>query len=306
MAIPLLYCPFEPEVHPGASLAHENSIRWARSQGLLETEQRAMSAEKARTGWLAARAFPTAMPHGLQWAADWLVLFCTLDDHIEKQRYATEVESDLLELLNLFRSGTDCPRNGPFGSAMLDLRQRLLALAPSSHVTRFVDQLEELFEGFAIEARNRERDRIPDVASYLRLREVTVGLKVMFALAELLDGFSLSDDTRTHPVLRRLATRASNIVGWANDLFTYEKEVLHGEIHNLVMVLMNERGLTVSEAVQQAVALHDNEVRDFLGDVAQLPSLDLTDADVRSYVRMLKCWIRGHLDWARETGRYSA
>ena len=306
MAIPLLYCPFEPEVHPGASSVHENSIRWARSLGLLRTEQRAKTAEKARTGWLVARAFPTAIPQGLQWAADWLVLFCALDDYIEMQRRATSVAADLQDLLDLFRGGIERPRNGPFASAMLDLRQRLLALAPPSHVARFVDQLQELFEGFATEAQNRERDRIPDVASYLRLREVTVGLKVMFALAELLDGFNLSNDTRTHPALRQLATRTSNIVGWANDLFTYEKEIRQGEIHNLVMVLMNERRLTISEAVEQAVMLHDNEVRSFLEDVERLPSFDLTDADVRSYVKMLKCWIRGHLDWARETGRYPA
>ena len=46
------------------------------------------------------------------------------------------------------------------------------SLAPSAAVFHYA---QELFEGFATEAQNRERDRIPDVASYLRLREVTVG-----------------------------------------------------------------------------------------------------------------------------------
>jgi avermitilol synthase len=214
------------------------------------------------------------------------------------------VEAYLQDLLNLFRAGTASLPRHPLASAVMDLRQRLLELAPPGHFARFTDPLEELFEGFVTEARNRERAQIPDVASYLRLREVTVGLKAMFALADLLDGFNLSNETRAHPALRQLATRASNIVGWANDLFTYEKEILYGEIHNLVMVLMNEHRLTIPEAVEQAVKLHDNEVRSFLQEVEQLPSYDLIDADVRSYVEMLRRWIRGHLDWAQETGRY--
>jgi hypothetical protein len=93
-------------------------------------------------------------------------------------------------------------------------------------------------------------------------------------------------------------------VGWANDLFTYEKEIIQGEVHNLVLVLMNERRLTIAEAVAQTIALHDDEVRRFLQEVEQLPSFGLDHADVQRYVEMLRCWIRGHLDWAHETGRY--
>lgn len=306
MAAPSLYCPFEPEIHPDASSVHENSIRWARSRGVLHTKQREVTAEKARTGWLVARGFPAAAPQGLQWAADWLILFCALDDYIEMQRRAADVEPNLQNLLELFRSGNEQSRHVPFSAAMLDLRRRLLMLAPPGQVARFVDQLEKLFEGFVIEARNREHGFVPSLASYLQLREVTVGLKAMFAPAELLGGFSMPDDTYRHPALLQLVTRTSNIVGWANDLFTYEKEIRHGDIHNLVTVLMNERGLTVSQAVQQATKFHDDEVRRFQTDVERLPSFDLTGAAVDSYVRMLKCWIRGHLDWARETGRYAA
>jgi 5-epi-alpha-selinene synthase len=81
---------------------------------------------------------------------------------------------------------------------------------------------------------------------------------------------------------------------------------MHGgcRIHNLVLVLMNERGISLTEAVAQAVELHDNEVRSFLQCVEQLPSFGAADADVECYVEMLRCWIRGHLDWAHETGRY--
>jgi hypothetical protein len=60
----------------------------------------------------------------------------------------------------------------------------------------------------------------------------------------------------------------------------------------------------MAEARAEVVALHDNEVRSFLAEIAQLPSFGIADAGVQRYVAMLRCWIRGHLDWAHETGRY--
>jgi hypothetical protein len=299
-----LYCPFTPNVHADASAVHEGSVLWARSLGMLPTEQHVRSVQKGKVGWLIARAFPTAMLKGLQLVSDWTMLFCVLDDYIEKLPTSAQVESYLQNLLGLFRADIEGSFADPFALGMMDLRQRLLAMGPSCHFERFAARLGEMFAANVAEARNRERGQIPDYASYVELREVTIGLQVMFALAELLEGFNLSDCIREHPALQRLATRTSIIVGWANDLFTYEKEIIQGEMHNLVMVLMTERKLTISEAVAQAVALHDDEVKSFLQEVEQLPSFGIANAAVQRYVTMLQCWIRGHLDWAHETGRY--
>src|SRR5512140_199686 len=244
-----LYCPFTPKVHSDAASVHEGSVLWAQSLGLLPTEQHSRTAYKAKVGWLVARAFPTAMTSGLQLAADWTVLFCILDDYIEKLETADEVEACLQHLLDLLRADIAGSSDDPFAMAMLDLRQRLLAMASPSFVASFADRLEELFAGNVAEARHRENAQILDVDSYVQLRQVTIGLQVMFVLAELAEGLSLPDNTREHPALKKLATRTTNIVAWANDLFTYEKEILQGEMHNLVAVLMNERRLTITEAV---------------------------------------------------------
>jgi avermitilol synthase len=299
-----LYCPFTSKVHPDASAVHERSVLWARSLGMLPTEQHIQTAHHAKVGWLIARAFPTATPDGLQLIADWTMLFCALDDHIERRKTAAEVEAHLQHLLHVFQGDTTRCSEDPFATGMLNLRQRILAMASSSHLMNCAGRLAELFAGNVTEARERERAQIPDVASYLQLREVTIGLQVMLALADLFEGSDVPFCIRGHLALQKLATHASHIVGLANDLFTYEKEILQGEMHNVVLVLMNERRLTIAEAVAQAVALHDEEVRSFLRATAQLPCFGAADPGVQRHVEMLRCWIRGHLDWARETGRY--
>ena len=302
MAINSLYCPFPSKIHPEAAAVQDRSVAWAQSLGLIATEQHVRAAHDARHGWLMARAFPRVTLRALQLVTDWTLVFFALDDHVEEVGTAGEVAVYLEYLLDVFR-GAAGPFDDPFARAMIDLRARALALGSRSQIARFAGALEDLFAGFVAEAHHRDHARIPDVASYVRLREVTIGLHAILPLAELVGSFQLSGRVRDHAAVRRLATRASNIVGWANDLYTCEKEIAQGEIHNLVLVLRRERHLTLADAAGEVVAMHDREVKGFVREAAELPALG-ADPKVGRYVEMLMCWIRGHLDWARETGHY--
>jgi hypothetical protein len=296
-----LHCPFASKVHPDASLAQEASVQWAQAMGMLPTEQHVRGAQNAKVGWLVARGFPTASRDGLQLVADWTLWFCMLDDHIE-ELHCADLDGYLGRMLEILHSD-DVIAKDSFEVALGDLRRRVGAL-PTGTLERFREAVAELFAGFAQEAREHARGLVPPVATYLELREVTVGLKVILTLAEAVEAIDLPDDVLRHPAIRQLATRTCNIVGWSNDLFTYEKEMIQGEIHNLVMAVMIEDGKTLAEAVTVTVQRHDREVCGFIQDVELLPCFGAADPEVRRYVEMLRCWIRGHLDWARETGRY--
>lgn len=53
-------------------------------------------------------------------------------------------------------------------------------------------------------------------------------------------------------------------------------------------------------------SLHDAEVRAFEELARDLPSFGIHHQQVLRFVAILADWIRGHLDWAVETGRYVA
>jgi hypothetical protein len=93
-------------------------------------------------------------------------------------------------------------------------------------------------------------------------------------------------------------------VGWANDIFTYEKELAAGEVHNVIAVLMRTEQLPLDVALERARALHDAEVCAFLRLQARLDgSPDANDA-TGYRVAHLRHWIGGHLHWAQRNGRY--
>ncbi|XXF77782.1 hypothetical protein P2318_32740 [Myxococcaceae bacterium GXIMD 01537] len=303
-----LYCPFPPRVHSHVDAVNVRTVAWARAMGLCKTDAQAEKLLAQKMGWLVARAFPESNVAALQVAADWLTLFCVMDDRIEKLRSPTRAGAFVTCVLDVFNHDAEPgPTADPFVRAMGDLRQRLQRLGSERVVARYAARLRELYDYIMVETTNRSIQAIPRLNTYFRMRQVTIGLQPFFVLWEVAEGVTLADEVREHPALRTLAARASNIVGWANDLFTYPKELLEAEVHNLVLVLMNERGLSEDEAAVMVGRLHDAQMRAFLVEEQEVPSFGpLVDGEVQRFTAMLRCWIRGHLDWAHETGRYKA
>jgi hypothetical protein len=300
----LLDCPFESGLNPAAETVQRASVDWAVKTGTIRTSDR-KSLEGAQLGVLVSRAFQTAPADRLQIAADWTTLFCCIDDVIEgiRDRGGSGVASHLDALLRSFSWRTADPPV-QFSSALVDLRRRLDAVASPAWLSRFSMSLRELFSAWKLEATNRGRNIRPSVATYLKRRSTTIGLDPQFLLAELAEGIWLTEPHE--PVLERMKDCTRNCVAWANDLFTYEKEILSGEFHNLVLLLAEARSLSLADASSQVASLHNREMQSFLRLEEQLRrrSAPDRDPDTWRFVEILKSSIRGHLDWGHDNGRY--
>ncbi|MFY0531315.1 terpene synthase family protein [Nannocystis pusilla] len=170
---------------------------------------------------------------------------------------------------------------------------------------RFSACVERLFKAFVDEAKYRAAGVVPAFASHNKIRQITVGLHTGFLLGELTEHIFLPPDVLEHESVRALERTASTIVGFANDIYTVEKERAKGEVNNTVLVLMHEDGLSFDAALARTVQLHNIEMREFERLVADLPSFDEDiDEQLRRYVQVLIHFIAGHDDWARSTGRY--
>lgn len=299
----MLHCPFDSQIHPEADSLHLRSIAWAERMGLAPGPAELRRLDAAKIARLVARAHPTGSLPVLQIAADWTVLFCLLDDYIERIYSPSLVALVLRRLSSALRGGLCDGANDPYERASLDLHARLAAAATPDARARFEDAVEQLFEAFCVEAEARLLGRPPSLEAYLPMRELTVGIYVEFALGEIVEGIELSTEARAKLSSLRVARAASKLIAWANDVYTYEKEIASGDPNNLVCVLAEAEGLDLGRAVQSVVEMHDCEARAFDALTAALATESCDGALVR-YAHMLRAWVGGHLDWGRETGRY--
>jgi hypothetical protein len=298
-----LYCPFRSGVNVNARAAQAASVEWASRMGLIRDQQQSARLEAAKIAWLEAFVLQTATLETLQLAADWTTLFCMLDDEVEGRKLGPiQLSTYLSSLMTEFRRPLGTTTN-PIARGLADVSRRMHLLGGAASVERFAERLDELFGAYVWEEINRWKQLRPSRDVYQSMRIVTIGLRPQFVLAEIAEDIQLSETARVQPDLVRLEHLTCRAVGWANDLFTHEKELEQGEMHNLVLVLMDAESRSLHDAVERAKALHDSEIRSFLAIEAGLSGLG-EDRAVYRYVSMLRRWIRGHLDWAVKTGRY--
>lgn len=299
-----LFCPFEWGLNPYVEVVQTGSIAWAVKVGLVQSEEQRAVLARSKIGWLESLVFHSARPDVLQLATDWTTLFCLLDDYVETYRgeplFLAAYLHGALGALDGSASGPD----DAIGTAFADLRCRMLDLGGEEWTRRFADEVGEIFAAFIWEEINRWKHIKPSYDAHSTMRPITVGLRPQFLLGELAQDATVPAEVRAKIGVTKLEELTCRSVGWANDIFTYEKEVKYGEVHNLVLVLMDTSCLALADAIQRAAAIHDKEVRSFLAVQAKLEPIMRRYEGLEAYVAMLRQWIRGHLDWAKETGRY--
>lgn len=88
-------------------------------------------------------------------------------------------------------------------------------------------------------------------------------------------------------------------------MFSYDVEASRGDIHNLVIVVMNEQELSLQEAIDFVGDLCKSTMDTFEQVRHSLPSWGPEiDAQVQKYVGGLQDWIIGSLHWSFATPRY--
>ncbi len=305
---PTLYCPFPSAVSDRAETVQQHTIEWVRRFNLLTGEAAGKSLSAAKFGVLVARSYPNAPLEELQIISDWIGFFLILDDLSERDmgKQTDKLAALYASLLDILKGRDVAAKEEPaLAHALQDIRERLLQKAPPGWMLHFIPRVEECWNSWVWEATNRAKDMTPDVATYTKMRPLTVAFYPLFALIEIAEEITLPAKVREHSAVRELELRASREVGWANYIISLKKELAEGESHNLVLLLHSQEGLPLQKAVERVAQMHDSEVKAFIALEQQLPSFGgQVDGDLKRYVSALRFIMRGHLDWALESGRY--
>lgn len=307
--LPELYCPFTSDISPYADTVHQGTVDWACGVGLVEPGPAYKIFLRTNIGRLAGHYHPHARAEDLQLVSDlyaWMFVRDDLCDETEIGASPEKLSAWNLRSLDILESRAAVRGDSPFELALENLRDRLLARSPSSvWMRRFVRSVKEHFDSGLWEASNRVRGEVPDLETYVRMLPATGGLLLDSNLIEITNDMHLPSTVVEHSVVRALTIASCNVVIWSNDLFSLEKEIKSGDLHNLVLVLQGEYGLSMQEAIQRVGEMHDSEVALFVDLERSLPSFGTkVDIDLERYVSTLRSRMRGNLDWSYETARY--
>ncbi|MFO0548623.1 MAG: terpene synthase family protein [Polyangiaceae bacterium] len=289
---------FAPEarcLHPDADRIEATSVTWALSHRLVAEERGLPRLRASRVGRLVARAMYDAPAAIVQIASDWTVLFCLLDDWLESHS-EEGATAEIVDALTRPRSITAEP--GPV-SACADIYGRLSAIASEAWLARWRVAVTRLFDAFGREVGPRASAAPVMPRTYAAIRTQTSGIPLLLVIHELAHG----DITEPAPLVATLEERAGRLVGYANDLFTFRREVASGEVMNLVTVVAHQERATLGDAVERAASVHDEEAAHFYSLAARMLN-GRRSTRHRARAAAARSWVMAHNAWARETGRY--
>ncbi|KAF9453461.1 terpenoid synthase [Macrolepiota fuliginosa MF-IS2] len=184
-----------------------------------------------------------------------------------------------------------------------EFRARLVRLAGSNNLQRFIKLCEDYTRCVVREAELREAGEVLSTEEFIPLRRNNSAVLLCFSLIECALGVDLPDEMYKNPTFMKAYWAACDHVCWANDVYSYNVEQSKGQSgNNVVTVLMNDRNISLQEACD-VVGVHCQQfVDDYLSARDELRAT--VGGDASRVVEAMGNWIIGNVEWSFESPRY--
>lgn len=312
--LPDIYCPFPQRTSPHVGLTRGHLDIWTRRTGLVHRASARRRFEQADFGAFVGMVYPTASSEHLDLVADWFVWLFLVDDQLDDGHLGRSPDR-VREVVARMRSVVDgtvpvpLPDEEPPAAvvALADLWERTIPGAAPHWRTRFAWHLiTYLTTATTWEAGNRADDVVPSEETYIAKRRHTGAIHVCMDLIEIVAGIEAPESIHNDPRFITALEASCNVVCWANDVYSYEKEQVLGEIHNLVHLVRHHRGFGKQQALDHVCARIATETERFLAAEDELLEMyPQLSAMLVPYLDGMRSWMRGNLDWSRQTPRYN-
>jgi Terpene synthase family 2, C-terminal metal binding len=312
-----IYCPFGFRVHPRLDEIAGSSIAWLGRCGLVPDEPGLARFRAAHVPHLMCYARPEAGVEELLWSAKLLCWGVALDDLVDHQLWREplpHVRAAIRQCASVLAVDGAVPidqlraQPAPGRSLILALHElwtELVARTEPGWRARLARDLESYLLSQDSEVENRIARQTPDLKTYLVLRRSTGMEPALLDLVEYDLGLWLPPEVVASPELQALRRAAEDYVDWVNDLYSWNKERLVGDPHNIVAVLQHHERCELPDAVERTCRMIASAARSVLEMGRRLPDVVPEHSlDLERYTASLQHWLGGYCRWYGITRRY--
>jgi (+)-beta-caryophyllene/(+)-caryolan-1-ol synthase len=301
--------------NPAWSEAADAVRSWAGRFGLLDDPERRAILAKAQPAYVAAKLCPIAPPAVLALTAQWLTVNFVVDDLLDGEDNPYSCATAARQLLAALDHGTDADTQtharadpaayDPVYPATAELWDRTATGRSADWCRALRGDLADWLDSYAREALERASGRVPPVSEYRRHRRLSSGMLVFTDLAELALGVDLPATVRGLAVVRTLRAATAEYMGLVNDIYSVDKELASGQVHNAVCVVMHHSGAELAGAVRTVADMAAECLR-ALGHAEESLGDALGSRGVMRCVAGYRMLMRGALDCCSELDRYAS
>ncbi|MEU9412354.1 terpene synthase family protein [Streptomyces sp. NPDC048281] len=165
---------------------------------------------------------------------------------------------------------------------------------------------------YVAETAQRAADQLPDLMTYAGHRRDSVAMQPFLNLHETVAGIRLTEAERCLPGYGKMRQAVTDHSGLLNDICSLEKEMALGYSHNAVLLIQQERGCGLQEAMDETGTLLEGVAQRLRHGERELaeqmnaahmagPARTALDTCIRDYRSM----VRGDFDYHLAAERYT-
>ncbi|MCX3060206.1 terpene synthase family protein [Streptomyces beihaiensis] len=319
LALPVIEEAFPRNLHP----------YWSQLQGLTRSwllEKRLMPADKVEKYAdglcytdLMAGYYMGAPDDVLSAICDYSAWFFVWDDRHDRDVIHGRTAS-WRRLAVQLHAATEAPElhlnhKDPLVAGFADSVARLHGTLSRTWNARFGRHFHAVIDAYDEEFRNRTSGTVPSVDAYIRLRRKTFAHAIWLDLLEPTAQYELPAWVRKNPAFARAGLACQDFAAWYNDLCSLPKELAGGELHNLGISLIEERGYSLPEAMTEVRRRVEGTIDEFLSAEREVEKMAAATesvgdagkelaAAIRLCVGNMRNWFSSVYWFHHESGRY--
>ena len=172
--------------------------------------------------------------------------------------------------------------------------------AAPAQVMRAVSTTFQMYVSWAAYAAWRYLGERPAVWRYLAARQHD-SFYTSMTLIDVVGGYELPADLFYDTTFHRALMQAGTASVLVNDLHSAAREAAGGD-ENVVLLIAAEDNVSLREATERAVEMHNDFVRGFEASRRELSAI--ASPPLQRFLRGAQAWMAGGLEWHGSTGRY--
>ncbi|MCY0968521.1 terpene synthase family protein [Chryseobacterium wangxinyae] len=303
--------PFPDFIHPDMQKQREEYYEWIDKEYAFQSIEAKEKHKKHHLTDIAARGCPFLKDLAeLRPLANYTANGAMMDDYFD--RCSRDEMYQIMNQISTLLSGEDPhepKENGIFHLFWVLRQDAIKCEIPEKIYTKFVKSIRDVLIGYSEEKIYYRANTVPPLSVYLLIREATSGVQPYCDYAILQKEYrNIPEEVFDHPYITRIYSLCSLMIGIHNDIISLPKELMReGDTMNIVKVLQKENNLSLIDAYNKAMEIHDDYLKQFLILQEHLPPFGEYQSNVYDYVQDLGTMISGVYAWhTNDTSRYVA
>lgn len=192
-------------------------------------------------------------------------------------------------------------------AAFENLWSRATSKMPKEWSLRYAYIIQESMLSQFFEARNLFHKKEPSISTYMFHRHKFGFMTAALAIMDYVDDVFLPNTLYFSSPMQRLINATGDVVCWHNDIYSFQKEFVNGEMYNLVMILAREKGTSYNETAEIVNQMLIDKLDEVQSAIIELRALPENNNDITpSQIAAIEQYIIGCTGFITSTHEYHA